>query len=136
MPSWRSMDGRFEDALDIVEKMLARGEQEGVIGIAQLYANHPYYRTCVYRGEHLEEIERQQGRGVGGGSGTPMGFAVLGWIQSYMGKKAEVSEILDKYVVNRPGFGTDEGRDTRLGGSLVPGISSRRRPPPGCRNDA
>ena len=27
---------------------------------------------------------------------------------AYLGRKEEVSEILDKYVVNRPGFGTDE----------------------------
>jgi hypothetical protein len=42
-----------------------------------------------------------------------MTFAIHGWIQSYMGRKTEVSGILDKYVVNRPGFGTaeDETRD-------------------------
>jgi tetratricopeptide (TPR) repeat protein len=102
-------DGRFKDALDIVNKLLTRGEQEGVLGVARLFANHPYYRTCVYLGEHLENIEREHSKTLG----NPMTFAILAWIQSYMGKKSEVFEILDKYVVNRPGFGTaeDESRD-------------------------
>ena len=100
------MDGRFEDALAIVGKMRARGEQDGVTGGAQLYIGHIYYRTCVYRGEHLEEIERAVQSGSG--RGTPMVVSVLGWIQAYLGRKEEVSEILDKYVVNRPGFGTAE----------------------------
>jgi eukaryotic-like serine/threonine-protein kinase len=106
-------DGDFENALDLVNKLLARGEREGVMAAAQLFANHTYYRTCIYRGEHLEEILHLQGLGVGGGSGSPMGFAVIAWIQSYIGKKAEVCQILDKYVVNRPSFGTakDEERD-------------------------
>jgi tetratricopeptide (TPR) repeat protein len=102
------MDGRFENALAILEKMLARGEQDSVTGVARLFANHPYYRVRIYRGEHLEEIEREHGRGVGAGRDSPMAFSILGWIQSHLGRKAEVAEILDKYVVQRPGFGTDE----------------------------
>jgi eukaryotic-like serine/threonine-protein kinase len=102
-------DGRFESALDIIKKLLARGEQEGIIGGARIYANHPYYRTCVYLGEHLVDMEREHSVALN----SPLSFAVLGWIKSYMGKKTEVFEILDKYVVNRPGFGTadDETRD-------------------------
>jgi tetratricopeptide (TPR) repeat protein len=98
------MDGRLVDAIAMVEKILARGEQDGFIGVARLFANHPYYRICVYCGEHLEEIERENSVSLS----SPMAFAVLGWIQSYLGRKAEVSEILEKYVVQRPGIGTDE----------------------------
>jgi tetratricopeptide (TPR) repeat protein len=107
------MDGRFEDAMDLVGKCLARAEQDGVTGMAQIYVNHIIYRTRVYRGEDMEEIVRQHESGGIGGRGNLTAYAVLGWIQSYMGKKAEVSQILDKYVVNRPGFGTaeDESRD-------------------------
>ncbi len=100
------MDGRFEDALAMVDKMLARAEQDGVTGMANLYVNHIIYRTRVYRGERLEEIEDKIQFGTG--RGTPMGGSILGWVQAYLGRKEKVSEILDKYVVNRPGFGTDE----------------------------
>jgi serine/threonine protein kinase len=96
------MDGRFEDTAAIVGKILARADREGIIGIAKMNTNHPYYRICIYRGEHLEEIERGQP------PDSPMGFAVIGWIQSYQGRTKEVVKILDKYVVNRPGIGTDE----------------------------
>jgi tetratricopeptide (TPR) repeat protein len=96
------MDGRFMDATATIGKILARAEQDGIIGVAKLYTNHPYYRTCIYRGEHMQEIEGEQR------VDSPMSFAVLGWIQSYLGRKTEVAKILDKYVVQRPGIGTDE----------------------------
>jgi serine/threonine protein kinase/tetratricopeptide (TPR) repeat protein len=95
-------DGHFEDAMAIVQKTEARGEHEGVIGITKVLTNHPYYRTCIYLGENLEKIVSELGRG------SPMACALLGWIQAYLGRKAEVAEILEKYVVQRPGFGTDE----------------------------
>jgi tetratricopeptide (TPR) repeat protein len=97
------VDGRLDEAMNIIGKTLARGEQEGVIGIVRMLTNHPYYRTCVYRGEQLEEIEQDLA-----GHGSPMAFAILGWIQSYLGRKAEIMEILDKYVVQRPNLGTSQ----------------------------
>jgi serine/threonine protein kinase/tetratricopeptide (TPR) repeat protein len=100
------IDGRFEDALAILDKMLSRAEHDGVTGMANLYVGHIIYRTRMYRGEHLEELEHKIQFGTG--RGTPMGGSTLGWVQAYLGRKAEVTEILDKYVVNRPGFGTAE----------------------------
>jgi tetratricopeptide (TPR) repeat protein len=102
------MDGRLREALALVEKTLAYGKEIGMEGVARLNAEHPGARAYIYLGERLEEIERQHGSGAGAASTSPMSLAILGWIQAYLGRKAEVAEILDKYVVQRPGFGTDE----------------------------
>jgi tetratricopeptide (TPR) repeat protein len=102
------MDGRLKEALALIEKTMAHSKEIGMEGVAGLNTNHPFWRTCVYLGEHLEEIVRQQGSGVGAGRDSPMAFAILGWFQAYLGKKIKVVEILDKYVVQRPGIGTLE----------------------------
>jgi tetratricopeptide (TPR) repeat protein len=96
------MDGRFDDALEIVEKLQHRGEEAGVRGVADLLGDHPRVRACLYRGESLEEIERGTPRGI------PMVLPKLCLIQAYLGRKEEVSKILQDYVVNRPAIGTDE----------------------------
>jgi tetratricopeptide (TPR) repeat protein len=102
------MDGRLKEAVALIEKTLAHSREIGMEGAARLNTNHPGYRACIYLGERLEEIVRQQGSGAGAGRDSPMAFAIVGWVQSYLGRKAEVTEILEKYVVQRPGIGTDE----------------------------
>ena len=103
------MDGRFEDALAMVDKMLARGEKDGVTGMATLYTGHVMYRTRVYRGE-LAEIESGMlplsSREI---SSIPsIQLSVRCWRQAHLGRKEEVTEILEERVVNRPGIGTSE----------------------------
>jgi hypothetical protein len=70
------MDGRLGDALAIVDKNLAYGKEIGLAGVANLQLGHPLYRSRVYFGEHLEEVEHM----VQSGSGlrNPTGASILG----------------------------------------------------------
>jgi tetratricopeptide (TPR) repeat protein len=44
------MDSRFEDALAMADKMLARAKQDGVTGMANLYINHVIYKPGCTKG--------------------------------------------------------------------------------------
>jgi len=59
-------------------------------------------RASVYLGASLEALEREITREV------PVMVPDLCLVQAHLGRKEEASEILDKYVVRRPGIGTTE----------------------------
>jgi tetratricopeptide (TPR) repeat protein len=101
------LDGRIEDALNIAESILTRGEEAGVVGVASIYADHPSHRARVYLGESLEAIEHGIPRGL------PIYLPVLCLVQAHLGRKKEASEILEKNVVKRPSIGTVED-ETRV----------------------
>ena len=96
------MDGRLGDALELVESMHIRGKEAGMAGLAATFANHPEYRARVYLGAGLAEIERSIPRG------SPLSSPLLCLVQAHLGRKEEVSEILERSVVKRPGIGTAE----------------------------
>jgi tetratricopeptide (TPR) repeat protein len=96
------MDGRFEKALELVENLRARGEEAGVAIVASIYATHPKVRARLHLGAYLEALERDTPRGV------LLYIPELCLVQAHLGRKKEVSEILEKYVINRPGIGTLE----------------------------
>jgi tetratricopeptide (TPR) repeat protein len=95
------MDGRLEDALDIAKSMQARGEEPGVSAMTYIFPS-PGVRAQLYLGASLEAFEREIPRGIL--------FTVpdLCLVQAHLGRKEEVSAILDKSVVKRPGIGTIE----------------------------
>jgi tetratricopeptide (TPR) repeat protein len=96
------MDGRLRDALVLTESLRARGKEAGMVGYAGAITDHPEYRTRIYLGESLEAIERVIPRG------NSFSLPLLCLVQAYLGRKPEVSEILEKSVVKRPGIGTVE----------------------------
>jgi tetratricopeptide (TPR) repeat protein len=96
------MDGRLEKALELVDEIQVRGAEAGATGVAYIYASHPRVRSSVYLGANLDEIERGIPRGV------PLYIPELCLVQAHLGKKEEVSKILEECVVKRPKIGTDE----------------------------
>jgi len=94
------MDGRLDDATDIVKRLLSLGKETGVVGIAHVYSSHPNVRSRLHLGASLEELERDTPRVI------PLYVPELCLVQSHLGRKKEVFEILEKNVVMRPGVGT------------------------------
>jgi eukaryotic-like serine/threonine-protein kinase len=94
------MDGRLDDATDIVKRLLSLGKETGFAGVAFVYASHPNVRSRLHLGASLEELERDTPRGI------PLYVPELCLVQSHLGRKKEVFDILEKNVVTRPGVGT------------------------------
>ncbi|HEY96932.1 MAG TPA: tetratricopeptide repeat protein, partial [Dehalococcoidia bacterium] len=93
------MDGCLEEAMDMAKSMRARGEEAGVSTLAHVLAS-PGHRAQLYLGTSLETIGREIPLG-------PMEEIIVPYLaQAFLGQKEEVSEILEKNVVNRPGIGT------------------------------
>ena len=98
------MDGRLDDALEIIDTAKNRAMESGVAGVTS-HTDHPEVRTHIYRGEGLDMIEASIPRGV------PMYLPELSAIRAHLGMKEEVTEMLEKYVMNRPDFGTPEDEE-------------------------
>ena len=94
------MDGRLDDAMDIVKRLLSLGKETGLAGVAFVYASHPNVRSRLHLSASLEELERDTPRGI------PLYVPELCLVQSHLGRKKEVFDILEKNVVMRPGVGT------------------------------
>jgi archaellum biogenesis ATPase FlaH/tetratricopeptide (TPR) repeat protein len=96
------MDGRLNDTLGLAEHIRTRGEETGAVGAAGILATHPSVRARIYLGTALEALERDIPRGV------LLYVPELCLEQAHLGRKEEVSQILDEYVIKRPGIGTIE----------------------------
>jgi tetratricopeptide (TPR) repeat protein len=94
------MDGRLDDVMDIVKRLRSLGKETGMAGIAHIYVSHPYVRSMLNLGTSLEELERDTPRGI------PLYVPELCLVQSHLGRKEEVFDILEKNVVMRPSVGT------------------------------
>jgi tetratricopeptide (TPR) repeat protein len=100
-------DGHLEDVTDIARRIRSRGEEAGVSEIANTYAGQADGRARVYLGRRLEALERA----LRDANVVPNRFAaslVLCLVLAHLGRKEEASEILERYVVRRPGIGTAE----------------------------
>jgi tetratricopeptide (TPR) repeat protein/archaellum biogenesis ATPase FlaH len=106
------MDGRLENAIDMAESIRTHGKEASIAGIANIYSDHPIVRSQVYLGVSLEAREREIPRGI------PIVAQHLCLVLAHLGRKEEVSEILDKYVVKRHGFGTLEDETTAFRDTL------------------
>jgi len=96
------MDGRLDDVMNMVESTQNRGKEVGLPELANLYSAFAGIRARLYLGTSMETLEDEAA--VFGISFEP----ALCVIFSHMGRKKEASEMLQKYVVNRPGIGTLE----------------------------
>jgi tetratricopeptide (TPR) repeat protein len=101
------MDGHLEDIIDTARRIRSRGEEAGVPLLANLQAGLAGYRARVYLGRRLEALEGAL-RGASGDDDRLMVRPVLCLVLSHLGRKDEVSEMLERLVVRRPGIGTVE----------------------------
>ena len=90
------MDGRLEDALEISERMRTRGKESGVSGFSNIWASSAQFRASLYLGPaYISRLPKEMG-------------ILLVLVHAHQGKKEEVANILDAFVVRRPGIGTLE----------------------------
>jgi tetratricopeptide (TPR) repeat protein len=103
------MDGRLEDAIDMAGRIRSRGEEVGASQNVNIYmhAGLSEYRAQLYLGRNLEVLERTL-RDFLGFADRFGAMALLPLVLAHLGHKDEVSEILERLVVRRPGIATAE----------------------------
>jgi len=101
------MDGHLEDVMNMARRIRSRGEEAGVSPSATILAGVTNVRARVYLGGRLEAIERALRAGT-----TDYDRFVaspgLCLVLAHLGRKEEVSEILERRVAERPGVGRAE----------------------------
>jgi tetratricopeptide (TPR) repeat protein len=95
------MDGRLEDVVDMAQSMRIRAKDTGAEGLVAVYARLTDFRARLHLGASLEALEQEV-------RGFFVNDELLYLVQAHLGRKEEVSAILDRMVVSRPGIGTLE----------------------------
>jgi tetratricopeptide (TPR) repeat protein len=95
------VEGRFEEAMVMAQKIRASGEEIGTAMLASGAAT-PGVRAQIYLGASLETLEHETPRVA------PEMWPVPCLVLAHMGRKEEAIELLEKNVIKRPGIGTDE----------------------------
>jgi len=96
------MDGRFEDVRKIIGEMHSLKGERNLSGVIAIFSGFPKVRMQLYLGDSLDTLERETPRGVA------TFVAELCLVQSHVGRKQEVSRILEEQVIKRPNFNTTE----------------------------
>ena len=91
-----ALDGRLEEAVEICQRIRSRGEELGLREYARLVAPLAAMRPRLYLGEAESVPVRGQ---------MPPAGALL---MAYLRQDAEVSEILEQFVMARPGIASAE----------------------------
>jgi tetratricopeptide (TPR) repeat protein len=105
-----TMDGRLEDAIDIAQNIQARGEQLGLVQYGNQVSIFCIFGPLLYMGR-LNEIIQNFGSGQ---------LAASPIIRAIIGQEEEAAEILDQWVVARPGIGsTDDETPYYMDGLLL-----------------
>jgi DNA-binding CsgD family transcriptional regulator len=100
------MDGRLEEAMNKSESIRTRGEEAGSLGYALLYLGLARDRVLLYLGTNLEALEREHRELL---AGVPSAVnPKLCLVLAHTGQHGEASEILNRFVIKRPGIGTPE----------------------------
>lgn len=106
------MDGKLENVLDIAQSIRSRGREAGTPLMAEVNVRFAYFRARFYLDKFLEDLEGGPFSDVQGA--MPQDELL---VMAHLGRKDRVSQILEQWVVNRPGFGTTEdeiGWDAKL----------------------
>lgn len=96
---WAVVDGRLEEALQTSQRLKALGDEAGISDIARVFAL-PGHRARLLLGgaeEALAQVLPDEPR--------PQLRTV---ILAHLGQRAQVGELLERLVVERPDFGTPE----------------------------
>jgi len=99
-------DGCFEEALAIRRRMLARGEELGIFEAAAMWAAW-LLPARVYLGDAGRALESI----LQGSRNLPRAIILdmlILYCLAHLGRYAEVTEMLERMVVARPGIGSDE----------------------------
>jgi tetratricopeptide (TPR) repeat protein len=103
MAAW---DGRLEEALAIRRRTLARAEELGIFEYAALWGN-----TMLRQRVHLGSAERALESVLHGSRNYPRSYAndigIL-FCLMHLGRHAEVTEMLEHLIIERPGIGSAE----------------------------
>jgi tetratricopeptide (TPR) repeat protein len=97
------MDGRLEEAIDAAQRICSRGEEAGVALMAKYQADLFGIRARIYLGRSLDILEGEIRVNVEKDFLMIPAFCL---VLSHLGRKDEVSTILERRVVRRPGIGT------------------------------
>jgi serine/threonine protein kinase/tetratricopeptide (TPR) repeat protein len=94
------IDGRLEEAIKTIELILERAEQAGLPGLAGSSTTLTANRARIYMGVP-SVIPDSIARSFHGRVGSCL-------VSAYLGRKEDVSKILERYVIRRAGMGTKE----------------------------
>ncbi|MEW6184977.1 MAG: protein kinase, partial [Thermodesulfobacteriota bacterium] len=101
------LDGRLEEVLDGARNIRSRGAEAGVALTANILAAQAGYRARIYLGRSFDALERGL-RTVTGRDDRLEVNPIFCLVLALLGRKNEVSEMLERWVVSRPGIGTAE----------------------------
>ena len=99
-------DGRLEEAVAMRRRMLARGEQEGILEAAALWTG-----WILPARVHLGDAGRALEFTLEGSRNFPRFIALdllIVYCLAHLDRHAEVTEMLERLVSARPGIGSDE----------------------------
>jgi len=95
-----TLDGRLEDAAQTTRSILARGEELGPTTLAAMCALQTGYHSLVLLGKAEEALQ------------IAMTYYPVPYVQApclaHLGRDTEVTEILEQFVIKRPGIGSAE----------------------------
>jgi len=101
------LDGRLEEAVEMADRILTRAEEFGVSEYASQGAVQTRPRILLHLGRDLESLESEL-QGALQGPLQLLVIAPLGLVLARLGRYAEVAELLERWVVARPGIGSAE----------------------------
>jgi tetratricopeptide (TPR) repeat protein len=99
-------DGRLEEAVAIRHRMLARGEELGILEFAAIWASY-----ILPARVHLGDADRALEYTLQGSRNYPQNVGaemLILYCLTHLGRYAEAAEMLERMVVARPGIGSAE----------------------------
>jgi len=97
---WAAVDGQLEEAEQTARRIIARGEEVGLTGVATLCAYLSSYRPWLLLGKAEEALQF-----VTTSLQLPHAEAL---VLAHLGRDTEAAGILERFVVARPGIGSAE----------------------------
>ncbi|MEE8204440.1 MAG: AAA family ATPase, partial [Dehalococcoidales bacterium] len=97
---WAAIDGRLEEADQTARSILAQGEEMGFTQLGALLSVYAGYRCWLLLGKAEEALQFLTTYNLS----SPTQALCL----AHLGRDTEAAEILEQFVVNRPGIGSAE----------------------------
>jgi len=94
-----AMDGRLEEAVEMCERLVVRGEELGLSEYARLYVGVAYLRPRLYLGKADDVLDHAL---------TPLALGERALCMAHLGRDAEVKEMLERRVLAHPSIVSPE----------------------------